>query len=1847
MNHNGGRLFANKSDWLSFAGLIAAALALAACGGGGGGGGAATTTQPTVPEPACGSSITSPVDCQYHRQVVLHQYVAGRASPQIKAFAAVGINAPVQQRANQVHLVSGGDTGQKIIDFLAGANLQRTTHYTYTDLGFEPTALRTGTAPLVNAYLARSSQQLFYFPYQVSFFDFLDIEDRPLITDDNHASRGISTRQVADGAWMLMHTGDINYDPFNQIIEQRQAGVAAAIQTGKIHFFYSLADDLQSTGAKSSSCLHTVDYCFGVPRRFAVGEAGAIVNGYPAAFAFATYLTTWERMPANTGISAVFAIAKRCAHDIGATGADEATGLGRLDIGCMAREAAAATSCPAGQILVGKQDCQPLICPDHEIKTGNTCIRKIQCPAGTVLVLAGNSCAPRSWLTQLASHQYLQGVASPIEQAFDLVTGDQQVDRSKTAWLLDGAAAGDLAVDFLARNGLAGDFSLLDLGDDLSAVSPADLVNHYLSLTAGDLVNFSFANVPLRTDDDSTNTGIGTAQLRAGAWVLVGTGNDGNVNPLASMPGWRQQGTRNAAATGKIHFFYDLNNSLTGRSAAANGCMNIKNHCIGAPGQFTVGLRDDSSETVTGKASTFAFAAYLAAWQQMPARAGIGALFDLVTSKCVQDLGATGADDQTGLGRLDIGCLAWEASQIADCPPGEGMVASITCQTLSCPDGQILVAAACVGRKSCRAGTTLAADNNCRPQTNWTALASHAYDKGATSPLQQAFANVTLASATTSRSGQAYLFIGNGVQSELDKFTDLFARMGVATVGIRYIRRDEPARDLSKPGQLPNFQVTVMARDFRSLTNASMAALAYSQYLRLPFSPAGENSPAGIKADGIHPWLLVNTGGDGQVDPLASLPTHYRQGTRQAAATGKVHFFYGLNAALDGRAAAANGCQHIKDHCIGVPWSFTVQLRDDSKQTLSGAVYPATFALAAYLAAWQRMPETTSVAAVFEIARSCVDDIGATGIDDATGLGRLDIGCLAWQAANATDCTANRVLVRKAVCADRLAWPIAATHLYAPGATSPLARAFAGAGIAAAGVDRSADAYVVDTADHGADINRLLSLIGLSADPANPDYNFLSHDDSLSAITGSYLLLSSHDLANYSRVFPFYDIWRPFRPDDRKDVPFPQVAEREIEKGAWLLISAGNDGTSEFGASECPYSSCDGVIEYIDAYIAAFNTNKAHFVYGLDPHNTARRSASSFGCRYVERKCIGVPFAFFLQPQPLDELVDNDAPKSLAGTSLSTPFVFASYLMAWQRMPKNTHISAVFDLAISCVEDLGVPGADADTGLGRLDIGCLAEKTAQVPTCHPGHVLVAAAPARCERFSYQDDMRQFVSLDFGDPITRAFADVDLSAITDRSAAVHVAARADDLDLLDRIGLAAGSNYTRIAPPGSLADLKTAYQAIAANGLVSFPGEDFGDFFTSDSAQAAGLESSAVTSGAHIIIHVDSHADTEGQQNPASDLTAVRAAGVRPIAATDKVHFLYALNSELTGRHRHSDGCQNIENWCLGVPYTYWIAPAATVSIYAPVDISSNEIAEQFGLAVYLQTWERMPAGATVAQLFQLAIDCAQDLGATGADAETGRGRLNIGCMAYETYRLHNPTAVVSTVTIAQSAALPGEEAGSQRSAYMDDFARGLFGAQLGFLSLPGFSDIGLKVGFANDSFDGTYRPVASAAAYQPGSFATRDLAPAGATDFGLRVADDRVGLYYRLDEKLAAGFTLGRSDNFFGGAGSGEFAFDCTIDLGLAISGQAAIGPTDRISLTGGINVRQAGCISGNLLDELRGSEAGLVAGWQRQAGNWQVSASAWASRFVGGTAVVGGAPFAIDGGSTQYGARVQASYSL
>ena len=145
-------------------------------------------------------------------------------------------------------------------------------------------------------------------------------------------------------------------------------------------------------------------------------------------------------------------------------------------------------------------------------------------------------------------------------------------------------------------------------------------------------------------------------------------------------------------------------------------------------------------------------------------------------------------------------------------------------------------------------------------------------------------------------------------------------------------------------------------------------------------------------------------------------------------------------------------------------------------------------------------------------------------------------------------------------------------------------------------------------------------------------------------------------------------------------------------------------------------------------------------------------------------------------------------------------------------------------------------------------------------------------------------------------------------------------------------------------------------------------------------------------------------------------------GYRQAVATGKVRLFYILNDEIN--------CQDIEEYCIGVPYAFdafdiSIAATHDYSVFKYVNLiqeqpparEASDLAATYGYGVYLLAWERMPADTHISAIFAMGDKCTEDIGAPGPDANTGLGRLDIGCMASEVYKVRlDPT--VATLSVA-------------------------------------------------------------------------------------------------------------------------------------------------------------------------------------------------------------------------------------
>ncbi|MCY4325598.1 MAG: hypothetical protein OXC81_06215 [Betaproteobacteria bacterium] len=716
-------------------------------------------------------------------------------------------------------------------------------------------------------------------------------------------------------------------------------------------------------------------------------------------------------------------------------------------------------------------------------------------------------------------------------------------------------------------------------------------------------------------------------------------------------------------------------------------------------------------------------------------------------------------------------------------------------------------------------------------------------------------------------------------------------------------------------------------------------------------------------------------------------------------------------------------------------------------------------------------------------------------------------------------------------------------------------------------------------------------------------------------------------------------------------------------------------------------------------YRQAMATGKVRMFYGLNPDGVTRHTYSN-GCQGVEQYCIGIPYMM---------VSTNSAGKAKQWSSwyYQDMYAFAAYLLAWERMPESTHVAKVFEVADGCVQDLGDEGNDAETGRGRLDFGCLASSAFKMSNPTVTVTQVSSTPestlvAGKEQVSYLGKATA------ANALKNEFSRLGISAMVDRSQSAYEIKHekyawdgpsrfvfwlynydllrsihereAGTQFLLNDMGLLYGLSISSLIVGESGKNYSALYKKTAENNLVYI---ETNPFYLGSSPQKrnwgmrnqetwldsglienrgwivseTGYDVNYVASGKWQLsksvmrrsvdnpLHQLNDYRAEASKQPEDSRIVLMEENYERALATGKVRLFYGLNSDQSGRDPLFLDCTDFEEYCIGVPHPY---------------------NSQYAFGVYLQAWERMPETTHISAVFDIGDRCTEDLGTKGADADTGLGRLDIGCMAYEVYKVNlDPASATLTVAarvqgapVASQADVQGSLPSFSASAssvdpsqqkFFDDFAQDLF-AHLGNLWLPGGTDAGFAVGFPGDSFEGTYRPAHGKRTHYdfvvPSALYARS---AGSIGLMGMASSGEVGIFTRI-EGVDVSFSYARSEDFFGGSGSGDFSFDQVGNSRLMLHKQV-LPEGDEHTLGVGGWVRHAAVSGGRgrLLDDLRGVEYGLSMnyGWQGQGG-LRVEATAYGARFAGGEVeLAGGDRFAIGASDWKWGVRFGGSYQF
>ena len=794
------------------------------------------------------------------------------------------------------------------------------------------------------------------------------------------------------------------------------------------------------------------------------------------------------------------------------------------------------------------------------------------------------------------------------------------------------------------------------------------------------------------------------------------------------------------------------------------------------------------------------------------------------------------------------------------------------------------------------------------------------------------------------------------------------------------------------------------------------------------------------------------------------------------------------------------------------------------------------------------------------------------------------------------------------------------------------------------------------------------------------------------------------------------------------------VDSESVKDHGWIVSGAGHDVALDLfsGITDVYWLRDYGQEELQEGYRKALATGKIRLFYGLNA-DQSQRAAGGFnawgqtGCTGFEGYCIGVPYG---------------AKYGNGITQRAASYGYGVYLAAWERLPASTHISAVFALGDRCTEDMGDAGPDAETGLGRLDIGCVAHEVYKVrlnPSAATLSVAARVMPALPDAsvvLSVVAGKRQSIHWGTtGTPGTLGedFARLGVAVVTRRKSNAYVIGHSSfDLgsgtaaflanwnlypwqyfdhhgnyflkrmgrdisytrSLLASMGITNADSYSFLDAAGQVSvGYESLYRSTPENSMVHF---EINPLYL-DGANAKAAFRSEVEEIGIDVQHISSHgwiisgAGYDSEYSSAelatvsnywfADNKAHLETGYDRALATGKVRLFYSLDANQTvrisgGRNgRGGSGCAGFESYCIGVPYGYSVNPSYFdyTNRHGDSGFSSNgnsHLAAAYGYGVYLMAWERLPASTHVSVVFAMGDRCTEDMGATGPDSDTGLGRLDIGCMAYEVYKVRLDAA---TLSVAQEL-LVGGAGGSlqpasgtdqvqlqaqsalssavsiedpERQRFFDDFAQELF-KDLGVLRLPGRTDASLEVGFPGDSFQGWYRPARDV---QPDYQAFRPQPHYALTAGSLGVMGigaGEVGIFTRIDG-LDLSFSYSRGEDFFGGEGSGDFEFDRVGNVRLMLQRQV-LPEDDGHSLVLGGWVRRAAVIGGKgeLLDDLRGSEYGasMSYDWRRDDG-LSVAATAYAARFAGGKVGLAGGSFGIEASDWKWGIGLKGSYGF
>ena len=1012
------------------------------------------------------------------------------------------------------------------------------------------------------------------------------------------------------------------------------------------------------------------------------------------------------------------------------------------------------------------------------------------------------------------------------------------------------------------------------------------------------------------------------------------------------------------------------------------------------------------------------------------------------------------------------------------------------------------------------------------------------------SSLTRAFVQTGRGDVVAGRSSSAFL-IGSTAYGVAQAAQDFLVGAGVAADGYTFI--DTNDRDVSN-------RSAYLRTPENSLVNI----------LSNPLYTSGSGGLEGliISPDDItdHGWIVSDTGFNGNIDPIAGISGQgwlgehadaVAEGYRQALDTGKVRLFYGLNVDGQTRHSTSNGCQGAESHCIGTPYSLRVRNGQGRYTDVEGTLV-GTYGFAAYVMAWERMDEDTHISEVFELGDECTVDLGVAGADADTGLGRLDIGCLATR--------------------------VYESHLPPAEVAEPE--------------------------------------VEPEPVPVDPEVTPAVEPDPVPPVSIA---------VNPPPVYP--------EPEPAVSIVVQPPVEPDPEPAVSIVVQPPVEPDPEPAVSIVVQPPVEP------------DPEPAVSIVVQPPVEPDPEPAVSIVVQPPVEPDPEPAVSIVVQPpvEPDPEVTLPDAEEN----QLETDLVQVDH---WGTDIEKRALLQDFDR-------LGLATAISD----RKD-----------QAFHIEHRVYA--------WSYEEPFEHW--LKYYEQL-RMFHNKSVDV---RSGLIE--------DLLSGMGIHLDVSYAFILAGDwdHDANYDHSYKRSSENSLVHFEtnpfylggprawsywgwdqGMDKETWLDADLIQDYGwILSETGYDGQHIVSSsypwryhhahtkiVDYRKADQSNSYPEHQAQQRRRmeSNYETALATGKVRVFYGLNGNHSGRDPKFHDCTDFEEYCIGVPYPY---------------------NSQYAFGVYVASWERLPQETHISAVFAMGDRCTEDLGAAGPDSDTGLGRLDIGCMAYEVYKINldpesatlsvaarireseevgtlvgNPLVTVTNEgdlnlqlhSVQLSSA--GASDGPSQQQFFDDFAQELF-SDLGSLWLPGSTQAGFSVGFPGDSFEGTYRPTHGTSARYEFEPPSPRYALAGGSVGVMGTSAGEIGIFTRI-EGMDVSFSYARSDDFFGGQGSGDFAFSHVGNSRLMVQRQLLPGSGDHSLVVGGW-LRHAAVAGGRgrLLDDLRGFEHGLSVSydWKREDG-LRVEATAHAARFAGGDVGLAGERFAIGASDWQWGVGIRGSYQF